>query len=149
MKTNKLVNFPLSKIKKCKDCNTDKECEWDHALTSKGNPVYRARCIDCHRIYRRSYEKKIRLSINKRVNSLARERKLECIKQLGGKCKICGYNKCPTALTFHHKNPKDKDSNISTLLRTYNVKNDRVKKELEKCELLCFNCHMEMEELIR
>ena len=31
----------------------------------------------------------------------------------GSKCEICGYNKCPEALDFHHKNPKEKDFSLS------------------------------------
>lgn len=58
-------------------------------------------------------------------------------KDLGG-CKICGYNKCLEALEFHHIDPKQKDGNIS---RITNV--DRLNKEIDKCVLLCSNCHRE------
>jgi len=35
-------------------------------------------------------------------------RKKKLVKLLGGKCEICGYTKCLSALVFHHKNPKTK-----------------------------------------
>ena len=35
--------------------------------------------------------------------------KMQAIKLLGGKCSICGYNKCVDALQFHHENPKEKE----------------------------------------
>lgn len=64
--------------------------------------------------------------------------KLAAIKYLGGKCNRCGYNKHTAALEFHHKNITEKDFNIG------NVANKSwllIKKELDKCELLCSNCH--------
>jgi len=61
------------------------------------------------------------------------------VKQLGGCCLVCKYNKCFAALHFHHLNPKDKSFNISS-------KNGWVvtERELEKCVLLCSNCHAEV-----
>lgn len=63
------------------------------------------------------------------------------VDYLGGKCNRCGYNKCIDALDFHHINPKEKDFNFSENghCRSW----ERVKKELDKCELLCANCHRE------
>ena len=60
----------------------------------------------------------------------------------GGKCSICGYNKSLRALQFHHLNPKEKDFTL-----TKNVKDfDKLKKEVEKCILVCSNCHAEIHE---
>lgn len=63
------------------------------------------------------------------------------IKILGGRCMICGYNKCPDVLEFHHRDPKRKEFNLSLdkLTRSW----DQVELELRKCVLLCANCHRE------
>lgn len=67
--------------------------------------------------------------------------KQKAIKYLGGKCEICGYNKCLEALDFHHINPLNKNKKISNLYnRSWNV----IKEELDKCQLLCANCHREL-----
>lgn len=58
----------------------------------------------------------------------------------GGKCEKCGYDKCEDALSFHHIDPNEKEFKISG---KYNISWDRVAKELDKCSLLCCNCHME------
>lgn len=58
----------------------------------------------------------------------------------GGKCQKCGYDKCENALTFHHLNPQEKDFNIA---KKYNVSWSKLKNELDKCVLLCANCHAE------
>lgn len=58
----------------------------------------------------------------------------------GGQCAHCGYNKCSRALEFHHLDPNEKDFGISTIL-TRNVAS--LKAEVNKCILLCANCHAE------
>lgn len=67
--------------------------------------------------------------------------KLKCIEYKGGKCERCGYNKCVYALDFHHLNLKEKDFNISK--KSY-LSWDKIKAELDKCILVCANCHREI-----
>lgn len=55
-------------------------------------------------------------------------------------CAICGYNKCDNALDFHHANPKDKKFNVN--LR--HAKDKNLVEEMQKCILLCSNCHREI-----
>ena len=45
---------------------------------------------------------------------LRRSMKLQAIKLLGGKCSICGYNKCVDALEFHHKDPTIKEFKLGS-----------------------------------
>ncbi len=66
--------------------------------------------------------------------------KLKAIAYLGGKCRNCGYAKCKDALQFNHLN--DKTSDLSKLIVRGFTWNKLV-KELDKCELLCANCHAE------
>lgn len=75
-------------------------------------------------------------SCNTRLRRL--RNKLKAIKELGGKCERCGYNKHPAALEFHHKNPEQKDFSIG---RYMNKSWESIKNEINKCELLCSNCH--------
>lgn len=67
--------------------------------------------------------------------------KLRAVNLLGGKCSLCGYNKCHAALDFHHKNPLEKDGSIKDLI---GHKWETIEKELMKCILLCANCHREL-----
>lgn len=60
----------------------------------------------------------------------------------GGKCERCGYDKCIRALEFHHINHKTKEFTLSQ--GTYSF--ERLKKEVDKCLLVCANCHREIEE---
>lgn len=61
---------------------------------------------------------------------------------LGGKCSICGYNRCQEALDFHHRNESTKAFGIAAKGYTYAW--TRVQTELDKCILLCANCHREV-----
>jgi transcription elongation factor Elf1 len=55
------------------------------------------------------------------------------------KCSLCGENH-PATIDFHHKYGKEKDVTISYLIGNgYSI--ERVKQELEKCQILCSNCH--------
>ena len=73
------------------------------------------------------------------------ERKLEFIELKGGKCQSCGYNKCIRALTFHHRDPSTKLFGVD--IRTLgNMNYQKCFEEQEKCDLLCFNCHMELHD---
>jgi hypothetical protein len=69
-----------------------------------------------------------------------RSRKLKCVIYKGGKCIKCGYNKSIDALCFHHTDPNDKYKEVSKL---YNRSWALLKNELDKCCLLCLNCHAE------
>ena len=138
-------SFPHEIKKKCKDCGEIKFCKWNSTFSSKGIPQYKSRCIDCHNKWlrekrRTQHSKQIR---NKWRKKSLRLKKKKAINLLGGKCMLCGYNKCLSALTFHHKNPSEKEFEIG-LIKDYSWK--KVKKELDKCDLLCFNCHMELHE---
>lgn len=62
----------------------------------------------------------------------------------GGRCEICEYNKCDRALSFHHINPEQKSFGLSDkgLTRSWDI----IKQEIDKCVLLCANCHMEVHD---
>lgn len=69
--------------------------------------------------------------------------KVKLIEYKGGKCQICGYDKmCPNAYAFHHRDPSKKELTISGLTLAF----DRLKKEADKCDLLCVRCHAEIHD---
>ena len=64
------------------------------------------------------------------------------VEYKGGKCEICGYGRCIEALEFHHKNASSKDFGISEKGYTRSWK--KVMEELDKCIMVCANCHREL-----
>jgi len=77
----------------------------------------------------------------KEQHSLLKRRKIEILSKFGNKCSICGYNKCIAALEFHHIDPKEKEFSLGNA-KTTNL--DRLLLEMNKCILVCSNCHKEI-----
>ena len=74
----------------------------------------------------------------------ARRKKVrqQAIEYKGGKCEVCGYDRCIEALEFHHNDLPRKEFGISA--KGYTRSWETVKKELDKCKLICANCHREL-----
>ena len=66
--------------------------------------------------------------------------KLKLIEYKGGKCEICGYDKNISALEFHHI----KDKNFGICEKKISTITDEIIKEVDKCILVCANCHREL-----
>ena len=81
--------------------------------------------------------------LKKAVAKRRRKIKEFAVSYKGGQCVICGYNKCVWALDLHHRDPKTKSFGIGA--RGYTRSWDAVKKEADKCSLVCANCHREIE----
>jgi len=76
------------------------------------------------------------------------KRKEELIKKSGGGCERCGYNKSRNALCFHHRNPEEKKFGLA-LNNLWAKKWDVILEEWAKCDLVCANCHKEIEGSLR
>lgn len=82
--------------------------------------------------------------MRKLLKSLRHRRKAMAVNYKGGKCQICGYDSHYSALEFHHRTPAEKVFSLSCrelANRTW----EACKLELDKCDLLCSNCHRELE----
>ncbi len=64
--------------------------------------------------------------------------KQRCVEYLGGVCVDCGIQTLPAVYDFHHRNPDEKSFDIAT---RRNWSFERLVAELDKCDLLCANCH--------
>lgn len=84
-----------------------------------------------------------------RVDAVTNKRKRNkelLVEYKGGKCEICGYNKCIEALEFHHTNPEEKEFGICN----GDIKSvERLKIEADKCILVCANCHRELHSKLK
>lgn len=90
------------------------------------NGAMRAQCKDCD---------------NKQAIIRFRSYKKTAVDYKGGKCEVCGYNRCLGSLDFHHIDPKLKDKDFIKM-KSWSI--EKYKMELDKCRLLCKNCHGEL-----
>jgi hypothetical protein len=74
-----------------------------------------------------------------------RRRKVKAIlvREAGGRCRMCGYDRCVAALEFHHLDPEDKKFGVAQGGMAHSI--EHLRAEVRKCILLCSNCHAEVE----
>lgn len=114
----------VSQMIKCNHCHEEKPLEQFHKRANRPTG-HQGHCKACNL---------------KQVQERREAFKQQCLEYLGGECQVCGYRKCANALEFHHRDPtKDFVINKGTLAKFENVK-----EELDKCALLCANCHREV-----
>jgi 5-methylcytosine-specific restriction endonuclease McrA len=89
---------------------------------------------------KRTYQER-RKYLLKAVQRRREKVRLMAVEYKGGRCQVCGYDKCIEALEFHHLDPTQKDFGISH--KGYTRSWAKVKEEVDKCILLCANCHRE------
>jgi transposase len=80
-----------------------------------------------------------------RVESVVRRRrkvKQTLVAEAGGRCRLCGYDRCLAALEFHHLDPGEKAFGLAQC-GAHSI--DKLRAEIRKCMLLCANCHAEVE----
>lgn len=70
----------------------------------------------------------------------ARKRLLRKLKE-GKSCKECGWKEHTEILQFHHRDPSTKDFDFSGS-EIGNLSIKRILDEIDKCDLLCPNCHL-------
>jgi hypothetical protein len=73
-----------------------------------------------------------------------RRLKEQLVADAGGRCAVCGYDKRPRALEFHHLDRASKKFALSRKGITLSL--ERLRAEARKCVLLCSNCHAEVED---
>jgi hypothetical protein len=65
------------------------------------------------------------------------------VREAGGSCILCGYDRYVGALQFHHVDASEKEFGLSSRGLTRSL--ERLRAEARKCVLLCGNCHAEVE----
>jgi len=135
----KLDNETIEKLKEYYKTHTSKETSEKFGVSISCVKKYSDK-----KIIPLSNEERKKRKYNK-VKSFIQKIKERAVEYKGGKCEICGYNKCMRSLDFHHLDPHEKEFGIGSRgSRSWK----RVKKEVDKCILVCSNCHGEIHEEI-
>jgi 5-methylcytosine-specific restriction endonuclease McrA len=108
--------------------DSPRECELHRGVELRLHGGRRYRCPQC---------------ISEAVIARRRRVKAVLVREAGGACVVCGYDRYVGALQFHHRDPAQKAFAISLNGRTAALA--RLREEARKCVLLCGNCHAEVE----
>ena len=110
--------------RKCKMCNEIKQLSYfANAGVVNGVEYKRHLCLSCYSISKKPRRQRIKNEYKEWKKTL--------------KCNRCGFNDY-RALQFHHNG--NKEHTIANMLKSgHNL--DSIKKEADKCEVLCANCH--------
>jgi hypothetical protein len=112
---------------------------WNEAKEAADLEIYSAR-TDCPNLLDMSNDEWWELE--KCVRSRLRKKSKINKFKLDNGCRECGYCEHPSALSFHHRNPEEKEFTISK----YGAKSSvDVWEEIEKCDILCECCHQKLE----
>lgn len=135
----------LSKRKYCLECSTYGSNNRKPLEKYMGNFKQCSKCDEILLVENFSKSNKKAYSYckscaNIRAKQLHKEVKAKCVEYKGGKCQKCGYSKCPLALEFHHIESDKKEFNV-TGRKSFT---GQVREELDKCILVCSNCHREI-----
>lgn len=126
----------------CSKCKIEKDID-EFPFKNKEKNVRHSACKECWKeIRKKSYnkDKKITRDRNKRNKNKNVEWYREYKSNL--KCNRCPENHI-AYLEFHHSDSEKKEFNVLTLIRsTYSIK--KILIEIEKCEVLCANCHRKL-----
>lgn len=111
--------------KKCCMCGVVKPLT-DFYKASRRKDGYQTQCKVCAMLYKKEKRDLVREKINK--------------YKLDNGCVDCGYNKHPHAIEFDHLPGFEKSKGVAAMLSQYYTW-EQIQKEIEKCELVCANCH--------
>ncbi len=121
----------------CGRCKREREVSFFN--TNKRKRGYQSWCKECIKEY-----DKERFQLNKEKRRIQRNERRSLIRKWFAeykenlKCKECGFSH-PASLDFHHRDLKTKTKNVSDMVRNHSI--ESIKKEIEKCDVLCANCH--------
>lgn len=131
------------KHKPCAKCGEEKPLT-DFAKDNTKTLGVSSSCKDCRNAHKRDQYQadKSNDERRKRFADKVRRRnnaeKDKAVRYKGGKCVSCGVAYPSCVFDFHHVDPLTKEGNLRDLLRKGF---DAAKDELDKCVLLCANCH--------
>lgn len=124
--------------KYCSRCSKEKDLSLFNKK-STSNDGLQPFCKDCNKAYHKEHYKLNKTNyitksrIQRGKNKIAWDEFKATLS-----CKICGEDH-PACLEFHHKNPDEKEFNLGQAYFRYGK--EKIKIELEKCDILCANCH--------
>lgn len=125
-------------MKNCYKCNKTKDIS-EFSINKNKPDGLNLECKECANKYMKEYYRKNKHKHLKAVEKQVCYRRAKVAKYKMNKgCNRCGYKEHPSALSFHHIEKEDKKFTIGCNIH---LPWDILLEEIEKCEVLCMNCH--------
>lgn len=128
--------------KMCNKCKIEKQVS-DFTKNKQKKSGYNYYCKECNKSYQKEHYKANKADYIDKKNNRKKSLKefVVSIKDVA-KCYRCHEGDI-ACLDFHHINNNDKDFNIA-LAVNHGVSIETLKKEIDKCIILCSNCHRKL-----
>ena len=111
----------------CRTCGVEHNLDMFNRNKKHPDPNYRIPdCNTCRSLRRKEQTRKL---------------KAEAVGYMGGKCQDCSGVFHQSVFEFHHLDPTTKERDPGTMFNDAKVLSSKTKAELDKCVLLCANCH--------
>ena len=135
-------NKNIVELRRCSKCEIDKPLSGFTRNKAK-KCGYNSYCKECNKDYQKKHYEDNKLNYidkkNNRKNVLKEH--INSIK-LKNKCSRCSEDDI-ACLDFHHIDDKDKDFNIGEAVKR-GISIDKINNEIDKCLVLCSNCHRKL-----
>ena len=123
----------------CNKCNKNKSID-NFPFKNKEKNIKHNSCVECWKqIRKESYEKNKSVTLKRNKKNVSKTREWYHAYKSTLKCSQCSESH-PACLEFHHRDSKTKDKEVSMMLQS-TISKEKLMKEIEKCDVLCSNCH--------
>ncbi len=128
------------KKKKCNTCGITKDVSC-FSRKSKNKDKLQTKCKECQNEYHKEHYLQNRTKYLQKAKNRTQELREWFAKHKESlKCARCPESH-PACLQFHHRDPSQKDGNVSTFVTRDHKGKLAILNEISKCEVLCANCH--------
>lgn len=132
-------------MKKCSKCQIEKPLNEFYQRKKYRTGEYYEKCKECmktrgRKYYHDNHERQLHLAKLRKLRYIE-ERKIWLTEIKNKPCADCGENYSPWVMDFDHRDGHNKVASISNLAINSTSSFEKIKKEIEKCDLVCANCH--------
>lgn len=113
-------------------CRVCRECSRLRMQRKRENPEFKARCAAASKKWRQTNTAEYRQQY-----TAAYRKRDQWIQGFKTKCKYCDESRF-CCLDFHHRDSGEK---VATIAQVRHWARERLRTEIEKCDVVCANCH--------
>lgn len=130
--------MPVKECYKCKETKEFSLFKINYGRQVEGIIKYANICLDCNTLAFTKWRTENKEVYNERFRARRLDRKKRAVEYKGGKCEYCNGIFPVECFDFHHVDKESKHKDPGLMM---SHSDESLFKELDKCILLCANCH--------